>query len=232
MRVTVLVTIVCAATTVAARPDWHGRIRWHASEEPRKLDPAAAPAARYETAELRAVQRLVDGGWYESAMARLSRVILESSDLREVCRARILATRVALDYGSVAERPAAAFALVSRLRVRRSDDDCRREGDALVGELATVVELESQELDPIVVASLWDAAAAIATSNPRRTAAIHNGALDYWRRASWGDGGAARWRAAAIAAEQAAAADPTDDDMIGRARDARWNASLFATNGR
>jgi hypothetical protein len=235
MRIAAIVTIMCAlawGADAAAKPDWHAALRWRAYEKPRALDAAQVPATVYETAGLHDAQLLIDNGEFEHAMARLSRLILDSANPREVCRARILVVRVGIDSASGDERRAAVSDLAARLRSRRSDDDCRLEGDALVGSLAYTYDLESAELDPMALVPLWDAAASIATTEARRTGALHDRALVYWRRASWGDGGAARWRAAAIAADQAVAADPADDNMASRARDARWNAMLFARAGR
>jgi hypothetical protein len=235
MRIAPIVTISCAlawGTSAMAKPDWRARLRWHAFERPHALDAAPAPAAVYETADLRAAEQLLDGGQPDGAARLVDRVIFDSRDAREVCRARILAVHVVQWEGPAAELRTALVDLAARLRSRRADDDCRREADALIGPFAYAFDLESDELDPMVIVPLWDAAAAIATTEARRTIALHDRALVYWRRASSGDTTSARWRAAAIAAEQAAAADPTDDDMIAYARDARWNAMIVARNGR
>jgi len=227
MRIVVVVVLAGVSGHAAARPAWRDQILG-APENLRPLEPAPAPALVYQTHSLRDIQPMLDQAMASLALRTLAAVIRGSDDPREVCRAQVL-TAHALGYlRDPAGERAGAIWLAAQLWSRPSHDDCRREADALIGTIAIEQEAEGHQLDPITFVPLWNAEASIATTAARRAAALHDRARDFWRHASRSGACAAPWRAAAAAAEEAVVADPTDLDMVTRAAEAHWNATLCA----
>jgi len=99
----------------------------------------------------------------------------------------------------------------------------------MIGELAYAYQLDSSGCTAfgdlrVTALSLWDFEVDLATTGPRRAAALRDRALLFWALAEdVGGRNANAWDAAAVAADQAAAFDPSDPDLARRADDARHN---------